>query len=148
MNTNKQEFKNINSEEYNTKVNKVIKRIQKDFIEATSDDIKLSLQDLQNILNKKSTLHAIEVKYTGEDLKSLKFLLQDLSLNMQSLGKILSVLISFRMHTDYPIAKLSKVIKSIYEKINYESDFIWGTVTDNSLDKDLIIINRLFAECK
>ena len=106
------------------------------------------MPDLQNILNKKGTIHAANIKCTGEDkaLKDLEFFMQDPSLDIQSLNKISSVLISFRIPTDYPIAKLSKVVESMYEKIDYNSDFIWGTATDDLLDKDLTIINGLFIE--
>lgn len=148
MDTNKQEFKSINSEKDNARINQVIESIQKDFLDTNPDDIKLSMPDLQNILNKKGTIHAVNIKCTGEDkaLKDLEFFMQDPSLDIQSLNKISSVLISFRIPTDYPIAKLSKVVESMYEKIDYNSDFIWGTATDDLLDKDLTIINGLFIE--
>jgi len=148
MDTNKQEFESINSGKYDTKVKEVIESMQKDFLDTTPNDIGLSLEDLQNILNKKSILHALKGEYTGEDeaLKSLEFFMKNSSLDVQLLNKISSVLISFRIHPDYPIAKLTKVMELISERINDNSELIWGTVTDNSLDKDLVIINGLFVE--
>jgi len=147
MDTNKQEFESINSEKYNTKVKEVIESMQKDFLDTTSNDIGLSLADLQNILNKNSALHAVKGEYTGENeaLKSLEFFMKDSSFDIQSLNKISSVLISFRIGSNYSITKLTKVIELISEKIDDDSDLIWGTVRDDSLDKNLVIINGLFV---
>jgi len=148
MDTNKQEFESINSEKYDIKVKEVIESMQKDFFDTTPNDIGLSLADLQNILNKKGTLYAVESEYIGENeaLKFLEFFMKDSSFDIESLNKISSVLISFRTHSDYPITKLTKMIELISERINDESNLIWGTVRDDSLDNDLAIINGLFTE--
>ncbi len=148
MDTNKQEFESINSKKYNTKVKQIIESMQKDFLDTTPNDIGLSLADLQNILNKKGILHAVKSEYIEENeaLKSLEFFMKDSSFDIQSLNKISSVLISFRTHSDYPITRLTKMIELISEKINDDSNLIWGTVRDDSLDNDLAIINVLFTE--
>ena len=147
MDTNKQEFESINSKKYNTKVKQIIESMQKDFLDTTPNDIGLSLADLQNILNKKGILHAVKSEYIEENeaLKSLEFFMKDSSFDIQSLNKISSVLISFRIGSNYSITKLTKVIELISEKIDDDSDLIWGTVRDDSLDKNLVIINGLFV---
>ena len=138
---------NIDSTEFSNKIKEVIEGMLGVVISSGDNDINHDFDDLKVIMEHGGVAFVGSGEAYGKDsaTEALKLAIKDSSLEFSLIDKVAGSLIHFVIHPDFSIMNIMEAMELINENANHESDIIWGTTTDKTLDENYVKVTILFA---
>ena len=106
------------------------------------NDINLDFADLKTVMSHRGLALMGVGEYQGENAayEAIKNAIESPLLDNMSVNGALGVLVHFSMHPEFPFMELSAAMDVVHNGVDESADVIFGTTTDENLDKDFIRI--------
>jgi cell division protein FtsZ len=106
------------------------------------NDINLDFADLKTVMSHRGLALMGVGEYQGENAayEAIKNAIESPLLDNMSVNGALGVLVHFSMHPEFPFMELSAAMDVVHNSVDEAADVIFGTTTDENLDKDFIRI--------
>ncbi len=137
----------IDDTKFNNEIKKGIKGMLGIVIPKGDSDINLDFEDVKTIIAHGNNAFVSSVEYEGKDTvkKGIELAIKNTPLDINLINKVAGFLVHFTIHPDMPMLELADAMQVLYENSDSESDIIWGTTTNKSLNQNYIKVTILFT---
>ncbi|MEA2091561.1 MAG: cell division protein FtsZ [Campylobacterota bacterium] len=106
------------------------------------NDINLDFADLQTVMSHKGMALMGVGEHEGENAayEAIKAAIESPLLDNMTINGAMGVLVHFKMHPDFPLMEISDAMNVVHESAHEDSEVIWGTSTDDSVEPNYIKI--------
>lgn len=148
-NLDKQEIESyINNNGLSDEKKEVIKGIFAVDSSNQDEDINIDFADLEFILENGDNVFVGSGEFEGENpaFEAVKSSIENVSLDYNSMNKITRLLVHFIMHPDLAMMEIAKAIEIIHDNVHSDAEIIWGTRSDETVNKNYVKATILFTE--
>lgn len=107
-----------------------------------ANDINLDFADLQTVMSHRGMALMGVGAHQGDNAayEAIKSAIESPLLDNMSINGAMGVLVHFHMHPDFPLIEMNEAMQVIEESADEDADIIFGTTTDETLEKDFVRI--------
>ncbi|MDF1878420.1 hypothetical protein JHD46_02060 [Sulfurimonas sp. SAG-AH-194-C20] len=137
----------LDKKSYTQSTKQKLEQMLNEIIQGGENDINLDIEDMKCVLSYGGKVYLGSAQYKGAISAeiAIELAMKDAEIKDNLLTDIMGALVCFTMHPDFSIMEIYEVMNVINENIHEDADIIFGTITDEALDKRSMKVHILFV---